>query len=555
MIDFQLLLKPQSLMKVVLNGGKQMLDDATIPFTIGLNDALASKQPTHVLVVDIPHSQYKGFSLSTEQDDESPLMLDNEKWRRLGERRLYELNKIDFIQFHSPGKHNLIFILLKDPSKDMKKRIFQKASLRNSYDNGIYLSQIQNGGIEKQVAYCEELVEIPDAFFSLIPQSGFKRGWWEWVNRWFLTDPVDQCEFRKRAILALTIQPICWFFGFLPRLILSVALGILLLALTLFIFLCGGQSKSIPQNVLRLNWDFLFLYRKLEWRDIFSTEFFGVVFDEDEYYDYKILAIGKRRIKIPISLLGLAIGLTLWGLFLTSFPLILHSQNFGEALKVCILGSIIGFAAWMHLGLVASTMRYDKIESWVYDHYHGSARGAKKLARQALVFVAVVMLFFFTTQLVSHLGVIADTSVKTGNFLLSKIIYIAALCLLIMAIMRGKRFLKYTFQHFGKMLRWFGKTNFWLGIMKKLKQFDYWLGSLLSEIKKENVTASSAKQSRSYRMTKADWLRMNMNINQMPVKVNINETVAPTKIGQAILKFKVTFWATKAKVCKPYPKR
>jgi len=549
MIEFQPLLKPQSSVKVGLNGGKQTLDDATIPFTIGFDGAVAQRQPTHVLVIDIPHGRYKDFRFSDIENDED-LHLDNYRWAKIGERKLYEVNKIDFIQFHSPGKHNLIFIFFKDPDKDLKKSILQKASLRNEYENGIYLPNIQGCVVRGQVAYCEELVEIPKQFFSIIPRTGFKKALWTWANRWFLTDPVDQCEFRKRAIMAFTLQPICWFMGFILRLVVSILFGTLFLMFAAIAFLFGGQSKKLPKQALRLNWDFLFLYRKLDWEGVFSKDVFGAVVDD--YYDYKVVAIGKERIGIPISVAGLAIQVVLWRLFFSSFPFLWNHHEFWNAMLGYIIAAAAGFIACLHLAFVVSTIKYQGVISWVDKHYSDYSKDAihPKIVRQAFIPASVVFVFFFFSQIFHHAGAIANAGAATGNFLVSKLFFIGAVILLIMVIARGKKFLKFVFRQIGGMFRWFGETRAWQWAMKNLDDALSWMISLIPE-KKEPAPKKIAVPKPA---TRADWLRKNMDINQMPRVVHISQATAPTKVGKAVLRFRVGFWATKAKVCKPYAK-
>ena len=55
MIEFQNLLHDNPLVRVVLNGGHTQLDDATVPFTLRFDNTISQQEPTHVMVISIPH--------------------------------------------------------------------------------------------------------------------------------------------------------------------------------------------------------------------------------------------------------------------------------------------------------------------------------------------------------------------------------------------------------------------------------------------------------------------------------------------------------------------
>lgn len=59
------------------------------------------------------------------------------------------------------------------------------------------------------LAHAETVIEVDEKLFAKKPPD-----WcWHWANRWFRNPPVDQCDFRKRAIFAFTLQPILWVIG------------------------------------------------------------------------------------------------------------------------------------------------------------------------------------------------------------------------------------------------------------------------------------------------------------------------------------------------------
>lgn len=517
-MEFTKILPEQSSVKVVLNGGHQELDDATIPFTMGFDESIAKREPTHVLVIDFSDwyaTENNIYSLSAS-----------------GERRIYELNAINYIQFHRPGCHRLVFILFHNMTRGQKKTILQKGSLRSYYENKIYLDNAARTQLNT-VGYCEDLVEIPQHFFAVAPKTGLKKHWHTWVNRWFLTRPVDECEFRKRAILASTVQPIVWMLSFLLRLIPALVLMIGCSVLVTLALLCGQQAELIVwKNIGSIGWDFLFLYPRQGWADTFDL--INQYSDETDYMKIKHYKIGKLEFKVPISLGGLAIQLIGWGYFVTY--IISYFQNWhnlsGEA-EPLVRSLIVGSLVTVDLALILDTMPYEKVQKWAKEKFR--EKYPKTVYGYLWKVWFISLLAFLITQ--PQWGVILNVITQIT---LSWVIVIILIGLAATLFFSGKKIFKFISKNLSKLHRQFDETI----PGKALKK------AILAN--RERCRNIGTVPKPVLKQTYADWLGENMNINYLPTKVDVTKVIAPTKAKEKVLRFRVSFWRLKSKVCRPY---
>jgi hypothetical protein len=144
---------------------------------------------------------------------------------------------VGFISFNRPGKHR-IFVYVTEYWPYLKRRDGTGYSTTNLY---FYYS---SDGSEDPESLCVKAhgvymstsidVDIPKECFASEPPE------WEkgWVNFFFRHKSVDQCDYRKRRILAYTVQPIA----------LSVAVVAIFLARFFIVLLLQ-----------------LFLFKKVNW--------------------------------------------------------------------------------------------------------------------------------------------------------------------------------------------------------------------------------------------------------------------------------------------------
>lgn len=523
MSEFMKLLPEQSLVRVVLNGGHQELDDATIPFTVGFEKSIAQKEPTHLLVIDFPVS--------------SGILEDPYKLAYVGERSIYELDKINYIQFHRPGQHHLVFILFSNLSWEQKIHILQKAFLRGNYEHGIGLSGLALERTENAVGFCEEVVEIPNEFFAMAPSAGIKKYWHSWVNRWFLTKPVDECEFRKRAILALTIQPILWMIGFIFRLAFSALLLIAIPCTLIFLLLCGAQAKlEVWKRVILIGWDFLFLYPKKGWKQFNLDDYLSA----DLYLSAKCYQVGKFQFKVPISLGGLVVQITAWAYFiicLMSYFLDWHNQIGTSVVGLLFLSLMAVLVGGWHLVFVIGTMPYENVKKW----FEEKTTDSRLHLTRVFVLLGKIYSLSVLSAIITQINWFSVTTTTTKAVASESSTVVPVLAGVLLLIFRKRIFglTKKQWNNFATSLK---ETDFW----KRCKL--YWNELFKPTVKAKSKTTQPIIKKTSY----AGWLEENMNLEQLPQKVSMVKIVAPTKTKTAFLRFKVSFWRAKAKVCRPY---
>jgi hypothetical protein len=502
-----------------------------------------------------------------------------------------------YLQFHRPGQQNVMFVLLSSISKTARKKVLQKRSLSSYYEEGISFADIDENGVEGMeiVGHCEELIDVPKEFFAVQPKTGFKKGWWSWVNRWWETDPIDQCEFRKRAILAMTIQPIAWFLGFLLRFVIAMICNVLWPAVNILMFLTGTQIRTSAffSRLYILNWEFLFLYRKKDWGDISQRDFWG---DEDFWFDFKKYKTGKWLYNIPISPIGLCMQILFWSLYFYSFYYVFGLQS--KYLNAGAVGSGAAFLGTWHLFFVISEMNYKAIGPWLDRTLgHKDSQKNRFIWRIVLTLVLAISLSAFSMWM---------PWIATGKFIAKiflivfgywKIIVVVTFLLLFK--FKGKKVLK---QHYVKtrsvlilagvflgiflflspsvLTKGFGNLSFtwihWVVVIsgsyaiayylfgRKISKFWSYIGKQLSRINfsmpatqkmKEVLPRKTNTDYVSKSLGLDEWYKKHMALENIPAKVSISQQiVAPTPKAAFVLKFKIGLWREKAKVCKPYVK-
>lgn len=528
----KLLLKEQSSVKVVLNGGKLTLDDATVPFQIGFDESVTQKKPTHILVIDITGNMYRDLD-------------DGEKERRddtsNSERTLFELQPINYLQFHKPGRHHLIFILVSKMNKNLRQSALGKTSYR--YREDIWLSSIEsNDALDYQVAYAEEIVDVPEEFFASKPKTAWQEKMWKWNNKWFSIEPIDQCDYRKRLIVSHTIQPIVWIAGFLLRLVIFLVLHVLNFIIRFIVFLFGYQSVSFFTNLKENFSDYVVSYSDGEFKNMMER-FFGDELDLDDkrdaynakrpedVYPYKVLAVGRQRIYTPITIGGLlSYSLFIFAYF--SFVFEANWLNEGKEFSVAdhLLALVGGVISAFVISFFASisllpTLKRDP----AYRKKFNNQKNIKIFKRifGILSSVAIISYLIFN---VSWMSVFAFLF----SFVVLVILTIAFSITLIYIINRN---------------RLWGKIGKFLNIL--FFPFIWALTKISESLSGTESSVGSGSVGMVKLSPREEWLNKSFRLEALPQKVSI---ISAPSSSTVVHKFKVGFWALKAKVCKPFPK-
>ncbi len=154
-------------------------------------------------------------------------------------RKLVPLEQeMEFIQFKGPGLHKIMTTIVWDidGNADRLKKTFLTSYHRNCYDTNVLTYErdklakpndislrtdgIDGGGVLE--------VDVAEGFFAKDPPKWLS----EWVNLFFTWKPTDQCDFRKRCILAFSIQPILVLIWLIGKELTTIGIG-------LFLLLCG----------------------------------------------------------------------------------------------------------------------------------------------------------------------------------------------------------------------------------------------------------------------------------------------------------------------------
>lgn len=529
-MNFRKLLPEDPSVRAVLNGGHTDLDDATVPFTLVFDKSVAQMKPTHVLVITLPYSSYETVPDNTEET-EIPL---NYYVANGGERQIFELSKVDFLQFHRPGKQNVIFILISNLDKESSKEILKKRDLGQYYENSIRLSSIPCNFISgiNIAGYYEEIVDVPKEFFSIIPETGFAKVWWNWVNRWHKSNPVDQCQYRERLAISVTIKPAAWLIGFILRLFIITIADIACAIVVIITYLSGIQVtlRSIKEFIIEYNWNFLFKYPYTNYSQIFSWNYWpdNGGNETKEYY------FGGQKIKIPISPLGLILQIGLWAAFINCVYSFFFDPSWEAAIGYFI-GSVamLSFALVHLFGFVIQSMPYEKIKPWIQAKYKKPkyVQGPSPIFNDTIVVWIGVLMFIFIFGFIFRVPwvKVANVSIDTT----SKHSYGVSVTIAI-------------------ILLFIYRKRLWLLAKMGLKKVVSWIDSKFDTV----ITKTTATKSIDQKpLTLVEWYGENMNIQNIPAKVDFEKVmVAPTKKKEVALKFKVSFWRLKTKVCKPFAK-
>jgi hypothetical protein len=120
-----------------------------------------------------------------------------------------------YVEFRSSGKNKIWAFVSHGKKNDVKSKYLSR-------DNGEFSTSVLDHAGEKYDArlssYDKQLsipleVNVPAGVFAKSPPK------WEqtWVNHWFRNKPIDQCDYRKRRLVAYTAQPVVFALSALLR--------------------------------------------------------------------------------------------------------------------------------------------------------------------------------------------------------------------------------------------------------------------------------------------------------------------------------------------------
>lgn len=150
------------------------------------------------------------------------IIVQNEEEEGTSDKGLRTLVPLDqgwaFVQFAHSGKNRITVVVLNQKDKHDNKT--EPASGERTYKYSLPLGDVyekidvhEHGPYlvflsQDAVAISTEVVMVPEELFSQVPRSTVGQWFWNWANGGARHAPIDDCDFRRRAIYALTLKPI-----------------------------------------------------------------------------------------------------------------------------------------------------------------------------------------------------------------------------------------------------------------------------------------------------------------------------------------------------------
>lgn len=140
---------------------------------------------------------------------------------------------VAYMDFNRSGEMKIWGFIAKDStSKYVKDRWLSQSGSEYAY------SVLLNSGSDYRLAYEKDGLEFADPISVIIPEQAFAAppAEWEknWVNHFFSKKPQDQCSFRRRRLLAYTLQPLVFMGDLIAKMFI-----------TLFALLWGARDFSL----------------------------------------------------------------------------------------------------------------------------------------------------------------------------------------------------------------------------------------------------------------------------------------------------------------------
>ncbi len=322
-------------LKVILNGGSDVLESARIPIQFGVNDALAEIQPTHVLVI-IQHEREVSSSVRCI-------------------RKLVRLSQgSDFICFESAGNHRVTFVALKATqwtrSIEEEFSCYLQETGPGCYRDSITIDEKDPHKVmfsdsddnDCVQAVFSKNISLPLELFAKKPSN-----WrWKWANLWHRYPSADQCEYRKRLIYAFSLKPVVWFLvAIVAKYLWALLSTIWLVGAKTTVFLAGWRTEPILRDLDKI-WSWHWAPGSIDW-DVEPIDSYGV-WDakKGEYY--------------PVTGSGFVLAGLFWGAVWYFCDTLIDVRWFNKGIDwvgACVLGVVA-----VLLGLVL-------IRSWTQLHF------------------------------------------------------------------------------------------------------------------------------------------------------------------------------------------
>lgn len=243
--------KPKPRVEIVLNGGKNELDSATVPIRWWFSKEAIEREPECLIFYEQNTKEIEG---------------DNYYSGTRGRRYICKVSDgVKFLQILSPGHHRLMVVAVggKDAERAIKRCMNKdgKYSFQNSMD---FEKAESNRDFLQSSEFIASTVlefEVPAELFAKKPETRFSKAVWNWAHFFAKDMPVDECHYRKQLIFSFTIQPFLVLFMYLAGAIAGSLYASYVLLASLAVLFIGYRPRPIFSEM----WSALFLRREKKW--------------------------------------------------------------------------------------------------------------------------------------------------------------------------------------------------------------------------------------------------------------------------------------------------
>ena len=366
----------------------------------------------------------------------------------------------------------------------------------------------------------------------------FGKIFFDWVNQWRRDKPADQCEFRDRALRALTyelIPRILWFLVrhvlyFVWRFLVSFFTTISALIVKTIMLVSGFQNKKFFEGI-KLTW-YNFLIKDEDFADTVDKQF-----KFSKFYDFKELHFANKVFYTPISVLGAFIWLFILNYIISCFH--------GNIWRIIPLSRLVITTIFFicQTWVIVQTYKYvDKLRNktpFKKSSFLWGAIGDIDLYSFATLSSSVILFISFLIYSAIRIGMISW--IFSGLFSkagLVAVLMVAAIMSIIFFTTKSIKIIRFIGNKSMDVADFLGEK--WQILMDKI---DVYLDKKFPRKTTNNKTP----------VTYNSWLKDNYQINNLPTKITAATLPkAQTATGRVVQVFKSKFWDTKAKVCKPY---
>ncbi len=346
-------------LSVTINGGKELLNSATVPVRWWVSDEIINKNPKYILFFEQGEKEKNGY-----QSD------------HCGHRYLVELTSVvKFLEFFSSGRHRMIAVVFQNYEAAkvfMQVRSFEKEGAKQ-YTEGLDWQRIarrldneeESVGLEEVLGVSIVEFDVPADKFAKKPKdskSWVVRQLWFWACLW-QDEPADECQFKKRAWLGCWAwKPVALCLQVAVQFITGLFYATYILVASLAVLFAGFRSLPILQGMKDA-----VLWKRTGLRVL---RYYSRGSSIQHKYSYKLWSYAKEEAKYmkfsPIEIVAI-IGLI--------FVFVNNTK-----LAIGIMGIVLSFAAVIIMVLAANFAA-----SKLMEYFSPKLAASKKLKRETAV--------------------------------------------------------------------------------------------------------------------------------------------------------------------------